>query len=123
VDLGAVVPVRPNTDARGRLVEIDFAHVPFEVRRAFTVTDVPAGTERGGHAHRSGTQALFCLSGRIEVELRAGSERSEVTLTPGGGGVCVPAGIWTAQRYAEPGSALLVLASEPFDPASYVRAR
>ena len=32
---------------------------------------MPAGTRRGGHAHRRDDQLLICLAGRIEVALDA----------------------------------------------------
>jgi dTDP-4-dehydrorhamnose 3,5-epimerase-like enzyme len=113
------LPLAPNVEERGRLLELDFDALPFPVRRVFMITDVPAGTKRGGHRHRSGAQVLVCISGRIEVELRRGTSCAAVTLTPDTDGLCIPAGIWTAQRYLEEGSALVVLASDPFDPASY----
>jgi dTDP-4-dehydrorhamnose 3,5-epimerase-like enzyme len=113
------VPLAPNVEERGRLLELDFDALAFPVRRVFMITDVPAGTKRGGHRHRSGAQVLVCISGRIEVELRRGTARAAVTLTPDTDGLCIPAGIWTAQRYLEEGSALVVLASDPFDPTSY----
>ena len=114
-----MVPLAHNVEERGRLLELDFDALPFTVRRVFMITDVPAGTKRGGHRHRSGAQLLVCVSGRIEVELRRGATRTTVTLTADADGLCIPAGIWSAQRYLEEGSALVVLASEPFDPANY----
>jgi dTDP-4-dehydrorhamnose 3,5-epimerase-like enzyme len=83
------------------------------------ITGVPPGTKRGGHRHRSGAQVLVCISGRIDVELRRGAARTAVTLTPDAGGLYIPAGMWAAQRYLEVGSALVVFASDPFDPANY----
>ena len=118
---GRVTPlaVAPHVDERGRLVELDFAALPFPIRRAFTVTDVPAGTTRGGHSHRDGVQVLVCTAGRVDVELRLGEERHELTLTPHTDGLCIAAGVWASQRYVEEGSSLLVVASEAFDPSSY----
>ena len=113
------VPLVPNVEKRGRLVELDFDALPFTVRRVFMITDVPPGTKRGGHRHRSGAQVLVCISGRIDVELRRGTARTTVTLTPDAGGLYIPAGMWAAQRYLEVGSALVVFASDPFDPANY----
>ena len=111
--------VVPHVDDRGRLVEFDFADLPFAVRRVFAVTDVPAGTLRGGHRHRRGTQVLFCTTGRVDVELRLGEAWADVVLTPDTGGLCIRAGVWALQRYVVEGSTLLVLASDPYDPASY----
>lgn len=114
-----LLAVTPRADERGKLVEFDFSALPFTVRRVFTVTDVPAGTERGGHRHRLGVQVLFCPAGRVDVELRRGQARCELTITPATGALCVSAGVWARQRYVLEGSQLLVLASEPFDEDSY----
>ena len=118
---GDVQPLRliPHVGSNGRLVEFDFGSLPFPIRRVFAITAVPAGTERGGHRHHHGVQILFCLTGRVEVELRRGEVRHELTLTPETGGLCIAGSVWARQRYVEEGSELLVLASEPFDPASY----
>lgn len=89
-------------------------------RRVFTVTDVPAGTVRGEHGHRAGEQLLICLQGSIELWLRAGQEQARTTLMPGGAGLLLGAGIWCSQTYRDLHSTLLVLASEPYDPASYI---
>ncbi len=113
------VPLVPNVEVRGRLLELDFDALPFTVRRVFMITDVPPGTKRGGHRHRSDAQVLVCISGRIDVELRQGAARTAVTLTRETGGLYIPAGIWAVQRYVEDGSALVVFASDPFDPANY----
>ena len=113
------VPIAANVDERGTLLELDFDAVKFAVRRVFMITEVPAGTKRGGHRHHSGAQVLVCVVGRIEVELRRDEARTVVTLTPQTGGLCIPAGVWAAQRYLEEGSLLVVLASHPFDPSSY----
>lgn len=117
-DVG-MIPFEPKADARGSLVEFDFASLPFRVRRVFAVTDVPAGVTRGGHAHREGDQLLVCLAGCVAVELRRGEDSREVELRPGGGGLHIRPGVWASQRYTEEGSTLLVLASTPFDPAGY----
>jgi quercetin dioxygenase-like cupin family protein len=106
-------------DARGRLTAIDFRDIPFAVQRVFVITDVPAGTRRGGHSHRSGTHALFCLQGRIEVQLRGSDFLSETTLVPDGVGLEIAAGVWSEQHYVEHRSELLVLASDPYDPSVY----
>jgi dTDP-4-dehydrorhamnose 3,5-epimerase-like enzyme len=110
-----------HVDDRGTLAAVDLAALPFAVQRMFVVTGVPAGTRRGGHSHRRGAQALFCLGGRIEVELRR-DDRVEVdVLAPDGRGLLIRAGVWSEQRYVVEGSELLVLASEPFDPGTYER--
>ena len=117
---GAVfLRVDVHTDDRGALASIDFEDIPFAVRRVFVVTNVPAGTRRGGHSHRHGSQALFCLNGRVEVELRRSDASAIVTLRPDGVGLEIDAGVWSSQYYVGSGSELLVLASQPYNPDDY----
>lgn len=115
----ALVGVDLHEDARGKLTAVDLDALPFTVRRVFGVTDVPAGIRRGGHGHSRGIQALFCLSGCVEVELRRGRARLVVALVPDGVGIQIRAGVWSQQHYVGDGSELLVLASEPFDAGTY----
>jgi hypothetical protein len=114
-----LLAVEQVAETRGALTAFDFDRLPFTVQRVFTVAGVPAGTRRGGHRHLRGIQALFCIQGRIDVEVRRGDGTEEIALLPDGIGLVVAAGVWSSQRYVLDDSALLVLASEPFDPTSY----
>jgi hypothetical protein len=107
-------------EPRGSLLPLHLAELPFVPRRVFAITDVPVGTERGGHAHRSGMQLLVCLQGRVEVLMRVADETLSLVLTPGASGLLLGPGVWCRQTYLEVGTVLLALASEPFDPGSYV---
>jgi dTDP-4-dehydrorhamnose 3,5-epimerase-like enzyme len=119
-DVG-LVELRRHEDERGALLPIDFDRLPFSPRRVFTVTGVPAGTVRGEHGHRSGRQLLICLQGRIDILLRRGRGQAQLTLEPTGPGLLIGPYVWCRQTYVVENSALLVLASEPYDPDSYVR--
>ncbi|MEQ8262811.1 FdtA/QdtA family cupin domain-containing protein [Pseudohaliea sp.] len=108
-----------SVDERGTLTPLDFPALPFTPRRLFTVAGVPAGARRGGHGHRRGEQLLLCIAGRIAVRLAATGRSASLTLQADGPALLIGPGIWAEQRYAVPGSVLLVVASEPYDPASY----
>ena len=109
-------------DARGELMPLPFDRLPFVPRRVFVVRDVPRGTVRGGHGHRSGQQLLVCLHGEIRARLQAGGEAVDLVLAADADGLLVGPGVWCAQTYAAPDSVLLVLASDPYDPSSYLAA-
>lgn len=105
---------------RGLLTAIDFAELPFAPRRVFTVTGCPPGTTRGRHRHRVGHQLLVCTSGEVRVQLRAGEDVRGVSCRPDGHGLLVSAGVWASQEYLTGDTTLLVLASHPYDPSSYL---
>ena len=96
-------------DKDGRLIAVDFDTLPFLPVRAFTVCDVPPGTVRGGHAHRSGHQLLVCTNGRIQVDLRHNGASETIEYGPFEPALLVAPGVWSRQVYLDPATSLLVL--------------
>lgn len=115
----SLIKLTEHADKRGCLLALDHANLPFEPQRTFATHAVPVGTRRGGHAHRYGWQLLIRLTGRINVAMRRGRQH-DCLLQHSDTGLLIGPGIWSEQTYLEPGSTLLVIASTPYDPASYI---
>lgn len=109
-------------EARGLLTvgEVE-RQVPFAPRRFFVVSGVPDENIRGEHAHLRLHQFLVCLAGRVVAEVDDGRSRAAVTLDSPRVGLYMPPMTWGAQHHYSPDAVLLVLASDPYDPADYVR--
>lgn len=109
-------------DLRGKL---SFGQVgaplPFVVKRYFVQFDVPTKEVRGEHAHRRLRQVLVCLRGSLEVMVDDGKERAIVPLSSPQQGLYLPPMVWASHYHYTPDAVLLVLASEEYDPADYVR--
>lgn len=108
-------------ESRGCLVELDFIQLPFIPRRIFYISNVPHGFQRGGHAHIDGKQIVFCVSGKVEIELRNGEYNEIVTCVNDGKGLLINEGIWAKQTYLTENTVLLVLCSHPYNKHSYLR--
>jgi acetyltransferase-like isoleucine patch superfamily enzyme len=110
------------TDLRGSISvgEIE-RNLPFIPRRYFTVFDVPGQEIRGAHAHRRCHQFLVCIRGSVTVMLDDGTNREEVQLTSPALGVHLPPMVWGVQYKYSSDAVLLVLASEGYDAADYIR--
>jgi hypothetical protein len=109
-------------DPRGNLTFAEGnRHVPFEIRRVYYLYDVPAGAERGGHAHRRLHQVLVAVSGSFRVRLDDGTERRTVLLNRPYTALHIVPGIWRELEDFSSGSVCLVLASERYDEADYWR--
>lgn len=96
-------------------------HIPFPVKRFFLVHDTPTACKRGAHAHRRLLQCLVCVKGAVVVSFDNGRETGTVTLSSPHEGFVLDPMVWSDQEYVEPGSVLLVLASEEYDESEYVR--
>lgn len=110
------------TDYRGGL---SFAEVskslPFDVKRYFVVFGVPSRKIRGEHAHRTLHQFMVCVSGSVSVRLYDGRHSDEVELNRPNLGLHVPPMIWTTQYKYSSDAVLLVLASDNYSEADYIR--
>lgn len=113
---------RTDIPEEGRLQFIEAErHVPFPVRRVYCSTGVKAGYMRGKHAHRALEQALVCVRGAISVTLEALGDRETCVLDDPAVGLYVGPMTWHTMTWIEDDSVLLVLASDYYDEADYIR--
>ncbi len=109
-------------DLRGDLTVGEFENgFPFRPKRYFIVSGVPSGEIRGEHAHKQCHQFLICAYGQCSVTVDDGTERREIVLDHPSTGVYVPPMIWGRQWQYSDDAALLVFASEVYDPNDYIR--
>lgn len=109
-------------DPQGNLTFIEQKrHVPFEIARVYHLYDVPGGATRGGHAHRDCEELLVAMSGSFEVVLDDGREKKSVRLSRSHLGLYLPPMIWRELIDFSSGSVCMVLASEYYDEADYIR--
>lgn len=110
------------TDLRGSLTfaEVD-GLLPFQPKRFFIVFDVPSKEVRGEHAHRAQHQFLVCVRGSCSVVVDDGDCRAEVTLDRPTLGLHVPPMVWATEYKYSPDAALMVLNSDVYDAADYIR--
>jgi UDP-2-acetamido-3-amino-2,3-dideoxy-glucuronate N-acetyltransferase len=115
-------PLPVVTDARGSLSFAQLGdHLPFAPLRYFLLFDLPRGVARGGHAHRALSQFVVCVHGTCRVALDDAQARDAVVLESPAVGVHVPPLIWTTIVPNAEGTTVLVLTSELFDEADYIR--
>ncbi|WP_396151606.1 sugar 3,4-ketoisomerase [Flavobacterium sp.] len=108
-------------DPRGNLSVIEHEVVSFDIKRVYYLYDVPAGAERGGHAHIQQRECLIALSGSFEVILNDGKTEKTITLNKPFEGLLINEGIWRELKNFSSGSVCLVIASEVFEEADYIR--
>lgn len=110
------------SDPRGNLTFIEGGHhIPFDIKRAYYLYDVPGGAERGGHAHKGLHQLIIAISGAFDIVLDDGREKKRFHLNRSYFGLYVCPMIWREMDNFSSGAVCLVLASNFYDEADYYR--
>jgi len=109
-------------DPRGALAVIDCAFTDFNIQRVYFLYDVDSNSARGSHAHRDLRQLIVAASGSFRVSLDDGSGNySEFEMRDPQTALVVPPGHWRRIYDFSHGSVCLVLASEQYNEADYIR--
>ena len=96
-------------------------HIPFQVNRVYYIYDTLPGVRRGFHAHRNLQQILICVHGSCRIHLDNGFETAEVLLDKPNEGLYISNDMWREMYDFSEGAVLLVLASNHYDEADYIR--
>jgi len=108
-------------DPRGNLSIIEqLKQIPFEIRRAHWIYDVPGGVDRGGHAFRETEEFIVALSGSFDVVIDDGEQKKTFSLNRSYFGLYVPNGMWRTMANFSTNSLALVLSSTEYDENDYV---
>ena len=120
-ELGRIIELPKITDPRGNLTVAEaFTNVPFDIRRAYWVYDVPGGESRGGHAHKRLRQLVIAMSGSFTVTLDNGHEQQKYLLNHPWEGLLIETETWRTLADFSSGAVCMVLASEPFKEDAYI---
>ncbi len=112
----------PHGDDRGQLVAVEqLKDLPFEIRRVYYIYDTLEGVRRGFHAHLNLEQILVCVKGSCKIHLDDGTDTAEVVLDKPYEGLYIANNMWREMYDFSPDAVLLVLASEYYDEADYIR--
>jgi dTDP-4-dehydrorhamnose 3,5-epimerase-like enzyme len=112
----------PLGDDRGSLVALE-AHktVPFEIKRVYYIFGTQSGVARGFHAHRNLKQVAICVTGKCRMVLDDGATREEAWLESPIKGLIIGNLVWREMHDFSADCVLLVLASEHYNEADYIR--
>lgn len=109
-------------DPRGNLSFIEGEqHIPFDIKRVYYLYDVPGGSDRGSHAHKNLHQFVVAMSGSFDVVLDDGKEKKRFHMNRSYYGLYVCPMMWRDLDNFSSGAVCMVLASEHYNVADYIR--
>ena len=112
----------PHGDDRGQLVALEeMKDIPFAIQRVYYMYDTVEGVTRGKHAHKSLEQILICVHGSCKILLDDGKEKEVILLDKPNEGLYVSNVMWREMFDFSPDAVLMVLASNLYDEADYIR--
>jgi UDP-2-acetamido-3-amino-2,3-dideoxy-glucuronate N-acetyltransferase len=109
-------------DLRGNLTAREIGDgLPFLPKRYFVIFGVPSKEVRGEHAHRTLHQLFVCLTGSVSIVADDSVHRQEFHLDSPELALYIPPMVWAVQYRYTASAALLVMASDRYDPREYIR--
>lgn len=112
----------PLGDERGHLVALEANKaVPFDIKRVYYLFDTKEGIARGFHAHKNLKQVAVCVKGSCRFVLDNGQTKESIVLDKATTGLLIEGLVWREMHEFSSDCVLLVLASEHYDEADYIR--
>ncbi len=111
-----------HSDRKGNLTVVENGKtLPFDVKRVYFLYDVPGGESRGSHAHKELEQLIIAASGSFTVTLDDGRNKRSFFLNRPYHGLYIKPGIWRDIDDFSSGAVCMVLASDIYRKADYIR--
>lgn len=95
--------------------------IPFDVKRVYYIYDVPGNTRRGFHSHNDLHQILICVKGSVKILTKTPFEEEIHELNQANQGLYIGPMVWREMYDFSQDAVLVVLASELYDEADYIR--
>jgi oxalate decarboxylase/phosphoglucose isomerase-like protein (cupin superfamily) len=109
-------------DERGNLSYFESnSKIPFEIKRAYWIYDVPGGEIRGEHAYRELEEVIIALSGSFDVILNDGEREYKFTLNRSYLGLYIPKLMWRRIENFSTNSLALIVSNNVYNPEDYIR--
>lgn len=93
----------------------------FNIERVYFIYGVPKDVVRGGHAHKSLKQYIWCPYGSVKLILDNGESRKSIFLDSPNKGVIIKGVIWRELFWVKEDSIICVAASDIYSDEDYLK--
>ncbi len=95
--------------------------IPFEIKRCYYIYGTKTNVVRGHHAHRNLKQVLICVSGSVDIYCEFFGNKQTYHLDSPRKGLLLEGMIWRNMLNFSADAVLVVLASDYYNEADYIR--
>lgn len=96
--------------------------IPFAIKRVYYINHLEnLQSVRGKHAHKALQQVIFCINGSFVLSLDDGQSKQDILMWRDNVGVILGTGLWHEMHSFSSGCILLVVASDYYNEADYIR--
>ena len=107
---------------QGKLIALEKGdEFPFDIKRVYYIWGNEKNVIRGHHAHRKLEQVMVCVAGSCDFILDDGREKVKIHLNDPSQGLYIKHNIWRTFTNFSKDCVVMVLASEYYDEADYIR--
>lgn len=122
IDFCRLIELPKISDERGNLTFVESGkHIPFEIKRSYYLYEIPNGSSRAAHGHKTLHQLMIALSGSFDVILDDGREKKLFHLNKPNVGLYISPMIWRDLYNFSGDAVCMVLASDFYDESDYYR--
>ncbi len=109
-------------DERGSLISLEQnKNIPFDIKRVYYIFGTEQGVARGFHAHKELVQVAICIKGSCSFLMDDGNKKETIILDSPTIGLVIDVMQWHEMYDFSEDCVLMVLASNYYDEADYVR--
>lgn len=121
-NIGTILQFKVYGDHLGSLISLENKkNLPFQIKRVYYIWGTQQNIVRGKHSHKNLEQVIICLSGSCDFILDNGITRETYHLDSPTFGLYIKSNIWREFTNFSPNCIVMVLASEYYNEADYIR--
>lgn len=122
INIPKIIELPKINDPRGNLSFFENNNqIPFEIKRAYWIYDVPGGEKRGGHAFKTSSEFIVSLSGSFDIIVDDGNGKKTFSLNRSYYGLFIPNMVWREMNNFSTNSLALIVSSTNFSESDYIR--
>ena len=120
-DFYQLIKLSPHGDEDGKLISLENGSLPFKIKRVYYIYNTRNKVIRGKHSHKKLQQLIIALAGSCTFKLVSPLGKNHIVMNDPEKALFIGPSVWREMTNFSKDCIILVLASENYNEADYVR--